>query len=381
MEFGMKRRMILLAVATGVILSCQTLGRRPVESPIDLENLCKTGDDWTVIQADSLSDGGRIKVGHDKWLMYFLHWRPLTTERENISIEYVRHLLLNFWGPQMPFTLKEGGGETQVSGHKAYYVDATIKLPADIKTRFIVWNCPETGRQFVADCNINRSRGTAEAYIELQYDITSTISCHGQDSHSINSLLSQEYRSKEYNLSFCIPPNWRTAEFKYPRWFPEGLTDTNGSLWTLLTDSDKVIDIIWEEGKKPLTRNNLSDFVNRFEDTHFCQEGVDFQVLNVAFSDMTEKEKYVTGSGTYDLFSEQKASDGNMYQITNPYVFQAFLWHVQEKTYFMIASVVSRKKVWGMDFDLSPTKDVFEQFIVEEVLPNFPVFHHRYHRN
>jgi hypothetical protein len=66
-----------------------------------LEGLRSSGDDWTVKQ-DTLPDGGIIRLHHDKWLMYFVHWRPLTEERKELSAKYVRNLMLNVHRMELP---------------------------------------------------------------------------------------------------------------------------------------------------------------------------------------------------------------------------------------------------------------------------------------
>ena len=254
--------------------------KKPLEEYLDIKGLCQGGDDWKVIHENVDPNGGSIKLFQDKWLMYFLHWRPLTKDKEILSIGYVKRLMLSFWGPNMPFTLSEKGGELEIAGHKAYYMDGTI-YDGMIHSKFIVWNYPETKRQFIADCNINVRKGTPEKLLALQEKISHTIACHygvkGKDFPS----LKQKYTNEKYEISFALPENWRTDDYSPYEWFPEGMSRERGSLWTLLTDSEKYVEIIWELKQKEISRDLFLEYVRRLMGSRFkTDNGTDWRVLN-----------------------------------------------------------------------------------------------------
>ncbi len=124
-----------------------------------------------------------------------------------------------------------------------------------------MWNCPETNRQFSADCNINLRLGTSKDYLELQKLITTTVCCHkGARPHIVNKL-PQKYESKQWNLSFSLPENLRIADYVDEKWFPKGVSKENGSLWTLLTDSQKHLELLWEETESPLSPTLFNRFL------------------------------------------------------------------------------------------------------------------------
>jgi hypothetical protein len=344
---------------------------RNAQEPIDLKGLRSSGDDWKVLEQDTLPDGGSIKLHQDKWLMYFLHWRPLSQEKENISTEYARSLMLSFWGPDMPFTLTENFGEIEIAGHKAYFVDGTIYEGA-IHSRFIVWNCPETKRQLIADCNINLRRGTPEELLELQGEITRSVLCHHEAIVTVHASLTSEFVSEKYNLSFWIPENWRTHEFNDQEWFPNGLTHTNGSFWTLLTDSEKYVELRWDQRKKEISEELFNEYIKNIE-----KDSVVTQVTSKIDSCMVElieaKPGYFAGEGRFEY--TLRAGDQ---KITKPFRFKALLWNNHDKTYFLLASMVSLQEFWNMQVDLSPTDEIFEKFIQDEVLANTRVFNKEY---
>jgi hypothetical protein len=358
----LKRRTsaLLTLVLTLVLLlvNCTT----GTDEPIDLKALRSSGDDWTVRQ-DVLPDGGVVRLHHDEWLMYFLHWRPLSEEREQLSIEYVRNLMLNFWGPDMPFTLSGNVGEMEVSGHQAYFVDGTIYDGA-IQSRFIVWNCPETKRQFIADCNINLRKGTPPGLLELQKDITLSVSCHGAANVQKHPLLNHLYVSQMCNLSFRTPETWRTEEYWDSAWFPNGMTPTNGTLWTLLTDSEKYVELRWENRQSELSAGLFHRFIKRIEGDSVVSETT-LRITDIKVRGRIARKECIIGHGNFKY--NLRAGDR---EETKPFRFSAFLWNHQDKTYFLLAGMASLQEVWGISPNLSPTDETFNRFVREEVLAN-----------
>jgi hypothetical protein len=354
---------------TAFLLS--TYCTREPQDLIDLEGLRRTGNDWTLIRQDSLPDRGSVKLHQDKWLMYFLHWRPLTQEKEGISVEYVRNLMLSLWGPDMPFTLSENAGEMEVAGHKAYFVEGTIYEGA-IKTKFIVWNCPETKRQFIADCNINVRRGTPQKLLDIQEEITLSVECHGRENALRDSSLTKRFVSEKYNLSFWTPENWRTHDYNDKEWFPEGLTDTNGTVWTLLTDSEKYVELRWNAEKKEVSQELFKQYIEQIEGDSVVTK-VTLKLINFSLEGIQAKEDYLVGEGMFDYNLR-----ANGREITKPFRFKAFLWNNRNKTYFLLASMVSLQEVWNIPVDLSPTDETFDRYVRDEVLTNVKVFNKEY---
>ena len=337
-----------------------------IDEPIDLKALRSSGDDWTV-KRDTLPDGGIIRLHHDKWLMYFMHWRPLTEEREQLSSEYVRNLMLNFWGPDTPFTLSENVGEMEVAGHKAYFVDGTTS-DGTVKSRFIVWNCPETKRQLIADCNINVGKGTSLKLLELQNDITLSVSCHGAANVQKHRLLNHLYVSKMHNLSFRTPENWRTSEYWDSQWYPGGMTPTNGTLWTLLTDSEKYVELRWDNKRSELSTGLFNRFIERIESDSVVSEST-LRITDIKIRGTIAKKECIIGHGNFKY--NLRAGDR---EEAKPFRFSAFLWNSGEKTYFLLAGMVALQQFWGISPNLSPTDETFNKFVHDEVLANTRVF-------
>ena len=341
-----------------------------VDYYIDMEGLKKTGDDWKVTYQSIENREGHIILHHDKWLMYFLHWRPLTKQNKNLSLEYTRNHLLNFWGQAINFELTGVEGEIEIGNHKGFFTEGSFSNDA-IYTRFIVWNCSQTNRQFTADCNINLRRGTPEELLEVQKLITTTVCCH-DDEPRIVPELPKKYESQKWNISFYTPHNWRTADFADEEWFPDGMTEQNGSLWTLLTDSQKHIELLWQKTGKNISPDLFNNLLERLT--------VDLTVIHdssgiavISLNSLEEKNSFSIGEGTYQF---EQIIRGKPRQ--SGFRFKGLLWRNDKQVYFLLCSLIEIKEFWGIENDLAPSDETFKTYLRNEILPNIKVFNGGY---
>jgi hypothetical protein len=264
----------------------------------------------------------------------------------------------------MPFTIVGQGGKTKISGHPAFFIDGTI-YNDKIQTRFIVWNCEQSGRQFISDCNINKSLGTHQRYLSTQFNITSTIACHGNEVPNSHPELSKHYHCQKFNLSFYTPPLWRTKPFQSKKWFPQGMSANNGSLWTLVTDSQKIL--YWVATRtRPRTstaylRNRILSLKGKTMPSGIGS--IDAKITQVALSDTKMSGSQAWGRGRLTTqFEYQKK------KYTTEYLFQAVAWNGM-KGNLLVCSWAVIKKFWQQPFDLTPQSTTLKQYIRSEVLP------------
>ncbi len=333
---------------------------------VNLDGLRSTGNDWEIVYQDSSDTSGSLTLHQGNWAMFFLHWRPIP--EEELSVDYVRNTLLNFWGPDMPFETSGGGGKMDWESKEAYYHDGTIYDGA-IKTRFIIWNCPETNRQIIADCNINVASGSPDSILEMQYDIASTIACDGGLTDHDYSALTAGYSSDEYAISFAIPANWRTHEYPSTEWFPNGQSISSGTLWTLMTDSERHVELKWtengEEFSEETLRRRLTETAREIPDP----SGGSAEIGQISVGSIKSQHGYLVADGEFEYTLRLDDQEGS-----EPYRFRAFLWENGSRTYSLIASVVLRNELWQRRVDLIPSSETFESFLTNELLPNVPVF-------
>ncbi|MFC2104660.1 hypothetical protein ACFLS4_04830 [Bacteroidota bacterium] len=349
-----------------IVLSCLTVsyafGQKNI---IDFDQLKSIDKNWEIIQ----DKPGRITYKSQKWLMYFVHWRELTDENKNISEEYANDLLKGLWG--MPFVTTNVVGECIINGHQAYFAEAILRNR--VRTRFIVWNCEETNRQFIADCNINISMKTPEDLFKLQYDeITSNFNCHQSGMETANSKLKQFVNYENLDISFNLPESWKSKEFliardtskKIPGYYLNGVSKKEGTIWSLLTDSEKQIDLLWCESKEEVSKNTLDKFIKNIEKDTLVETIDSIKYISVYnnynLGNLSQKENSIIGEGTFDIILNVPA-----YQHidTTKYIQKSYLWKKQDKIYFLLASMVVIEDMWGLPFDLAPSDEIFNDFI------------------
>ena len=353
---------IVAWLAANTIAVSDRFPAQTVDDVVDLSTLRQSGEDWRIIDQD-VGEEGHIRLHSRQWLMYFLHWRPLTDRNRDLTEEYVRNQMLNFWGQAMNFELKNIDGETEVCGHPARYTEGTV-MNGNVYTRFIVWNCPETGRQFTADCNINLRLKTPMALLDLQRLITGTICCHeGGPVPPASTLLPRRYEYDKWNIGFSLPDGWRTADYPSKEWFPKGPTAESGSLWTLLTDSQKHLELIWRENHGPLSAGLFQDFLGKAA-VPFRVENVDVAMVDMKLDSLREDPGFWQGAGTFCL---RQTAQGKDY--FSDYVFRGFLWKEGGHAYFLLGAVIMVREFWGIPNDLSPDAATFDRFWQNQVIP------------
>jgi hypothetical protein len=345
-------------------------GRFPaqtVDDVVDLSALRQSGEDWRIID-QKVGEEGHIRLHSRQWLMYFLHWRPLIEQNRDLTREYVRNQMLNFWGQAMNFELKNIDGETEVCGHPARYTEGTV-MNGNVYTRFIVWNCPETGRQFTADCNINLRLKTPMPLLNLQRLITSTIRCHGGGSVPLAStLFPQRYESDKWNIAFSLPTGWRTADYPSEEWFPKGPTAECGSLWTLLTDSQKHVELIWGKSTTPISADVFQDFLKKAT-APFSSGNIPVAMVDMKLESLQENPGVWQRAGTFRLKQTAQSKD-----YFSDYLFRGLLRKEGGHAYFLLGAIIMVKEFWGIPNDLSPDQATFDRFWQNQVMPAVKVW-------
>ncbi len=326
-------------------------------------------DNWQISCLDSTSHSGHMRLSSRKWLMHFLHWWPLTHENKDISVEHATRLLQSLWG--MQFTLTGKSGKCEVNGHPAYYVEG--QLGEAVKTRFIIWKCSQTNRQFLSDCNINIALKTPEDLLNLQAkEITNSIQCHGKANRTAINKLPKAVIYDSLSISFRLPGNWHSdlfivndsSEKEAPGHFKHGVNENNGVIWNLLTNSEKQADLIWRRNNEPLTEGKFKKLLlELFQDTSLgFQNNLQFYSYfqNIETFEINSSDECLYAEGGYDKVS---GVAGQAPMDTSHYKMKAFCWKVDDFEYYMIASMVAHNNFWGIPVDLYPSEKEFDSFL------------------
>jgi hypothetical protein len=340
------------------------------EDLVDLDGFRAGGDDWQVVGRTETAAETTLRLYHDKWLMWFLHWRPLTPERADLTAGYVRDLMLNFWGANMPFDLEGEGGEATVAGHPARYLDGTI-YDGMVRTRFVVWNCPETDRQLIADCNINQRMNTPRTLLDLQLAMTAGVNCHGEEGPAPPPGCERREFAR-FGLSFPAPAHWRTAEFPAAPWFPEGQDETNGTLWTLTTEGMKLLIVSRREGAGAPDAEALRAWLSGCAGQELDLGAGGLLVVGEPVIAGVESRGAVV-SADLEAPVVTRGKDGQE-QEPETYVCRALGWSDGSCARFLLAGILAHAEVWNRPVDLRPSEETLARFVEDDVLPHVPAF-------
>lgn len=243
----------------GVILtiSTTTIAEQPgVRTDVDLEcllaekagldlDLPALGYSWSDSGLSVAEESGSLTVTATKVIYYFLHWGP--PEAVEITEEYVRARIPQVW-PDEGLSVRSVGGAT-VCGHPAMFAEVVPRRDF-YRAFFTIWNCPESGRQFIADMNYNVQYFTPCEELEAEFAVTNqTLACHpGAKTETVPGHVAR-YESSRFGLAFDHPLHWFVNESPYSVPHPEyrGIrSDRLGSLLANLQDSSVDIVFRWE---------------------------------------------------------------------------------------------------------------------------------------
>ncbi|MGD2217305.1 MAG: hypothetical protein PVJ64_11125 [Gemmatimonadales bacterium] len=205
---------------------------------------------WSGSDISGSDKEGSIWVLHRKMIYYLIHWGPIETDE--ITPEYVRERIPKIW-PSEGIEVRNTRAMT-VAGHPAIYAEA-VAASQFYSPQYLIWNCPESGRQFIADMNYNTLYRTPVTELQAQIDATtSTLACHtGAPSSPVPGHVVR-YDNPRFRLAFSHPLRWYVFEspFGVPHPSYRGVrNDTIGSVLAWPEDRRVRLGFIW--GPKPET--------------------------------------------------------------------------------------------------------------------------------
>lgn len=330
-------------------------GSESISQELSLNNLKSGLNPWEVLENQKEDDYGHIRLHQSKWLMCFLHWRSITEKNKELTIEYVRNQLLTFWGPNMAyFSLTGEEGKTKINGHNAYYVSGNFRN--EVSTKFIIWNCQESNRQFIADININKQLNTPDVYLDIQEVIAKSTCCHGNCNTKGGTILHGYFENTDYGVAFNKPAKWRTAAFEPEVWYPEGARYSEGSLWTLLPDAETQIDFFWLKSDDKISIKLITALFEKLQN----ENGIQF--TDLVFNQFTEKNCKLRFKGNYKMINNAHYKEKYI-GFSDNYLFHGEAWKENGTIFFLLVSIINVDNMWGIEVDLTPTDEIFEQIL------------------
>ncbi len=264
---------------------------------IDLPDL---GYTWSDSGFTGSAETGSISVSSTKVVYYFLHWGPI--EVPEITEEYVRRRIPEVWpGENLRVLSVE---DATVAGHPAFFAEVLPQRDF-YRAFFLIWNCPESGRQFMADMNYNVSYHTPRAELEAEFATTyHTVACHpGAETRELPDHV-VHFDSRRFGVSFDHPLHWYVFESPYGVSHPEyrGLRSREiGSLLAHLQDMTTDITFKWESlpdipADGPVS---MGSSVEHYRAAIACADALD-QVESFAYDDA--ETVIIDGHEVFKLF-------------------------------------------------------------------------------
>ncbi|HKY31138.1 MAG TPA: hypothetical protein VJV23_01290 [Candidatus Polarisedimenticolia bacterium] len=307
----------------------------PARAPrVDLDRLERSAPGWAV--AESTGDGSRgsLVVERAVWPLFYVHWFPLKeTAGRSLGASEAAKVVAALW---VDIALDEPlkGTPIALPAHQGLAFE-TIRSHGQIRSRYVVWACPESSRLFVADANLHLNAGAPERLFELQRDMVLTIKCHqGAAAESFGHLgvphadVPAEI-ALEHATNWVPVPGYRPQSvFGGSEWGRETPPNSRerGQLLVLEADAMRRLFVSW--GPKYDFPMSYEVLKQKVED-HFRERSVDIVLTQGNVSNDVWFMDGAMRPGPY----------GRAVPPTRMHKFRAWMWTQGSVTYFAVGDV------------------------------------------
>jgi len=336
----------------------------PVAHPgIDIERLRKLAPGWLMLEADGDEVSGMAVAEQSIWPMFYLHWMPLEGHGRTIGVKEAGKIVTSLWdGLVIDGPLK---GETvKLPSHEAVMFDATT-THGELKTRYFVWACPESGRLFVADLNVNLRANAPPELMQWQTDMTRTVRCHEDAPVETFPELTDRYEIPDVGIAYSHPPTWRPLEayrvqtafggsdMAASRW--PGSTREKGQDLTLAVDAMRRMTLMWG----PAPEGPMSHDVLRKRTQDYWSE----RASNIMITDT----KSINGLWYADGVVRMPINPGDI-PPTHMHKFRTWMWQKGDTLFFAVGDLAGihfgrRKLALPLEVWNASLEDMFEGLI------------------
>ncbi len=326
---------------------------------IQLEDL---GWQWKEEDIKGNEKNGEITFSDTKWLMYLIHWGPIQVPK--ITVDYVRKRMLKMWGVEFQFTGKEG--LTKMAGHDAAWAEA-YGTNKSFYTRFIIWNCPQSGREFIADTNYNIRRKTPEEDFDREMRSARTVQCHEGAATEYFPDITKNFESKKYDISFYYPEEWFIFDSPYYVPFPEyeGIRSRKmGSLLGLCSDQNISVTLEWFPLDESEKRESFMGIEQRTLDflTKKMKSQKDIQsIQNHGMEEFNIHDKKIFKIWGVCQFKEPEDEREKAF-FTGEGIYQAAQWDLEKKKKKILVILMTKQYRYGTAIS-SPCRHPQDMFL------------------
>ena len=181
------------------------------EAPrINLETLDRAHPGWTMVEQSGDASSGAITAERIVWPMFYLRWVPIEDTGGTLSPKEAEKIVSGLWEGLVLDTPPEAKKVT-LPQHEGFLIETTTSH-GEMKNRYHVWACPQSGRVVVTDAALNT---TVNAPTELQgwtTDMVSTVRCHPDAAVTEYRHLRRQYEVPGGEISYSMPQLWTAVE-------------------------------------------------------------------------------------------------------------------------------------------------------------------------
>jgi len=334
-----------LVLVAAPLLAAALAAPPAIHPGIDIERLRRNAPWWVMKDTSGDDVSGSATAEQAIWPMFYLHWMPLEGHKSPIRAADAEKVVSSLWeglaidGPLQgePFELP--------SGHPAVMFNTTIKH-GELQTRYIVWACPESGRLFVADLNMNLRANAPPELMQWLTDMAKTVRCHKDAEVGSFPELTDHYEIPDMDIGYQHPRTWRPldlyrvqttfggSDMAASRW--PGSTREKGQDLALAMDAMRTVTIRWE----PAPDEPMGDALLRTRTESYWREHAN----NILILDTNSMAGVWYANGVVQL----PMHPGDI-PPTHRHLFRTWMWRQGDTLFFAVGDIAGihfgRRKV------------------------------------
>lgn len=177
---------------------------------INLEALDRTHPGWTATEQSGDPNAGVIAAERIVWPMFYLHWFPIEKTGGTLGAGEAEKLVSELW-QGLPHDGPLKAEKVLLPAHEGFQIETTTSH-GEMRNRYYVWACPDSGRVFVADTILNTTVNAPQILLDWQRDMTRTVRCHAKAAVDQFPHLNKHYDVPGGGVSYAMPFLWAPIE-------------------------------------------------------------------------------------------------------------------------------------------------------------------------
>lgn len=329
----MRRRTALIAMLPILALASQAWAQR-VDPGIDLDRLQATVPAWQFLESGGDPREGHLVAEQSIWPLFYLHWRPLKGKAGRFGPADASQLVEGLWKDQVIDSSLEPQA-ISMPAHPGFVMESTTSR-GEVRSRWYVWACPESGRVFVADTNLSLIANAPPDLLDWQRDMARTVVCHEGAATESFEHLRIRHEDEALGIAYVHPFTWRPVEsYRIQEVFGgtdfaasrrPGSTRESGQDLVVAVDAQRRIEYRW--GPPPQGPMNF-DVLRKTVQDFWRERATNFMMTETRVS-----------NDVWIADGVIRAAPGrNPLPPTGLHKFRAWMWRTNDLGYFAVADI------------------------------------------